>query len=61
VTEKVVAVCSPVIAGKQPLVVLTTAGRMFRLDPDPKDFASSPHHTPGVMWTEIKGPPLDAA
>ena len=54
--EHVVSLCSPVIGGKQPLVVLISTGRMFRCDPDPRDFAQGPNHKAGVIWTEIKGP-----
>lgn len=57
--EQVIEVCSPIINGKQPLVVLTSQGRIFRLDPDPKSFAQGPNHHSDLLWTEIKGPPLN--
>lgn len=54
--DRVVAVCSPVIDGRQPLVALTASGKLFRRDPDPKDFNQGPNHKQGFIWTEIKGP-----
>lgn len=42
--------------GRQMIVALTSAGRLFRQSLDPKNFAQGPNHVPGYLWTEIKGP-----
>lgn len=54
--ERIISITSPVINGTQPLVVLTSDGRIFKLSPKPRDFATTPGHKPGVVWEELDLP-----